>query len=301
MTVVELDRTPATGRALRRAVLSALPGIGRRRGAGLPETELVLKGVRADRERLAEYARVCGFRLTDTLPVTYPHVLAFPLAMALMTAPDFPFPVVGLVHLANRITLHRPLPVDQPLDLAVRAENLRDHPRGRQVDVVATASVDGEVVWRDVSTYLHKERTGPARGDRPAAGEPHHRSGRDADDAPAGHAQAVWRVGEDVGRAYARVSGDRNPIHTSRLLARAFGFRRPIAHGMWTKARCLAQLAPRLPDAYTVEVTFRAPVLLPARVDFRAAAVDDGWRFTLHRHASDRLHLSGTVTAAVDD
>jgi hypothetical protein len=248
-----------------------------RRPAGLPARELTRRGVLVDRAHLAAYDRVCGFRLTDTLPASYPHVLAFPLAMQLMTATDFPFPVVGLVHLANRITVREPLLAGLPMDLAVRAGDLREHERGRQFDVVTSATVAGVQVWTGVATYLRIERSAESR--RPAA-EP----------AAAG---AEWRVPARVGTDYAAVSGDRNPIHTSRLGARLAGFPRPIAHGMWSKARCLAALEGRLPERYTVDVTFRAPILLPARVGFTAGRTADGWDFGLHGR---RPHLAGQVT-----
>ena len=158
MPGVEITRPPRLGTLYRRAATGMLLPRRRAGGDSLPDTELVLRGVRADPVRLAGYARVCGFPLTDTLPATYPHVLAFPLALSLMTAPGFPFPAAGVVHLANRIEQHRPLGAGEALDLAVRAEHLRPHPRGRQVDVVAVATVDGTPVWRDVSTYLHRDR-----------------------------------------------------------------------------------------------------------------------------------------------
>jgi hypothetical protein len=82
------------------------------------------------------------------LPATYPHVLAFPLAMWLMSASDFPFPVVGLVHIANRVTVRRPIDAGSTLGVSVHAADLRPHHRGRQFDVVATAAADGEEVWR---------------------------------------------------------------------------------------------------------------------------------------------------------
>ncbi len=161
MAVVELSEQPRVGYL--RAALGLLPA---RRGSALPDLELVRRDVAVDRAHLAAYDRVCGFRLADTLPATYPHVLAFPLAMRLMSAPGFPFPVVGLVHVANRITLRRPITADTAMDLAVRATGLRPHDRGRQFDVVATATVDGEQVWTGVSTYLRIER--PSENRRPA-------------------------------------------------------------------------------------------------------------------------------------
>ena len=60
-----------------------------------------------------------------------------------------------------------------------------------------------------------------------------------------------WRLPGDLGRRYAAVSGDRNPIHLYPLTAKALGFPRQIAHGMWSLARCVAALENRLPDAVT--------------------------------------------------
>jgi hypothetical protein len=143
--------------------------------------------------------------------------------------------------------------------------------------VLATATVAGEQVWSGVSTYLRIERKGT--GSRKPGGS--------------AEAQARWRVSEKDARDYAAVSGDRNPIHTSRLGARLFGFRRPIAHGMWSKARCLAALDGRLPAQYTVDVAFQAPILLPGTVSFGARRTGDGWEFGL---SSSRPHLAGEVT-----
>lgn len=257
-----------------RAALGLIP---RRRPATLPDLELADRGVTVDRERLAAYDRVCGFRLSDRLPATYPHVLAFPLSMRLLTDPAFPFPAIGLVHIANTITLRRPVDAGERLDLAVRPAHLRPHDRGRQFDVVASARAGDEIVWESVSTYLSRSGNSGTKS-MGKQWEP-----------PA--STAAWRVPARVGTDYAAVSGDRNPIHTSRLGARVFGFPRTIAHGMWSKARCLAALENRLPEAYTVDVRFKQPILLPATVHF----AHDGERFDLF---GKRPHLAGHVTPA---
>jgi hypothetical protein len=273
MAVVELSSDPS-GIYLK-AALGLLPA---RRGASLPDREILRRSVAIDRSHLAAYGRVCGFRLGDTLPATYPHVLAFPLAMTLMTASDFPFPAVGIVHVANRITVRRPIAADEPLDVLVRASHLRSHDRGRVFDVVASVDVDGESVWTGVSTYLSKNSS-PGQGKR--------------DHPPAPAPTAVWNVPARVGGDYAAVSGDHNPIHTSRIGAKLFGFPRPIAHGMWTKARAIAALEGRLPAAYTVDVSFKQPILLPSKVGFTATERPDGWDF---RVDGKRPHLAGQVT-----
>jgi acyl dehydratase len=315
---------PAAGPLYRRAVLALVPGIGpARRDADLPDIELTVRGVPVDRDRLADYDQVCGFRLRDALPATFPQVMGFPLALRLMTAPDFPIPLAGVVHVANRITLHRPISAAELLDFTVRAADLRPHARGRQLDIALTASIDGVEVWRGVSTYLSRERTaapaarvepaepaaaGPAQeaaaARAEAAGPAQEAAAAPRAEAAAPQAEAAapapaasapsnwWRVEPRVGTDYARVSGDHNPIHTSRLGARLFGFRRPIAHGMWSKARCLAALDGRLPEAYTVDVAFKLPLPLPSTVAFTATPA---WTFGL-QSASGKPHLTGTIS-----
>lgn len=245
-------------------------------GDTLPDTRKELAGVEIDRDHLAAYDRVCGFRLSDTLPATYPHILAFPLAMALMTERSFPFPLLGLVHVANTIEQKRPIDAGETLDFAVWAENLRPHRRGRQLDVVAEARSGDELVWVGRSTYL---RRGGGGGDAAEDGR-----GK-AEERPEPPVQAVWRVPGDIGRRYGEVSGDRNPIHLHPLTARLFGFPRAIAHGMWSKARCLAALEGKLPEAFTVEVEFRKPLLIPGKATFGF----DGERFVLGPHLTGRI------------
>jgi len=254
----------------------------RRRPDALSDAQLWQAGLEIDRSHLAAYCRVCGFRLSDTLPATYPHVLAFPLAIELMASRDFPFGVLGLVHVGNAIEQLRPLRAGEPLDLLVRAERLAGHRRGRTVDVVAEGSVGGEPVWRDRSTYLHREGNGSE--DR----------GRESREPP--EANAVWDVPAGAGRRYAAVSGDRNPIHLHRLAARAFGQPRAIAHGMWTKARCLAALEGHLPGAFAVEVAFKLPLRLPARVAFATWREGQERRFALHDAGSGKPHVDGRLT-----
>jgi acyl dehydratase len=252
-------------------------GALRRRPDTLPDRDVTRAGVEIDRAHLAAYDRVCGFRLRDELPATYPHVLAFPLAMDLMASGDFPFSPLGLVHIANRIEQTRPLRADERLDLRVWAHDLAPHDRGTQFVLEGEAVVDGVVVWRDRSTYLHREGGGGS-------------SKRDGAEPPS--ASAIWTVPGDIGRRYAGVSGDANPIHTSGLAAKALGQPGTIAHGMWTKARCLAALDGELPDAYTVDVRFKLPLRIPGRAAF---SYRDG-EFAVHDARSGKPHLSGRIS-----
>jgi acyl dehydratase len=264
---------------------SKLPFIG---GGGddVPDLTLVLDDITLDRERLTTYDRVCGFSLSDVLPATYPHVLAFPLHLALMTDTSFPFPAIGLVHIYNRIVQHRPIRVSERLSLRVWATPVEPHPRGRQFSIRSEARVGEELVWEEVSTNLRRGSS--------------YSEGAAAPDVPSSQelpATATWRLSGDLGRRYGSVSGDLNPIHVHPLSARLFGFPSAIAHGMWTKARSLAALDSRLPESFTVEVTFRKPILLPATVQFaEQGSASSDLLFGVRDAKKEMPHLDGRLT-----
>jgi acyl dehydratase len=260
--------------------------------ADFPRTRLRRPGLRVDACRLAAYERVCGFDTTGdgALPITYPHVLGFPLAMRLMSARSFPLPLLGLVHTSIDITRHRSLSATGVYELTVYVDSLSPHRRGTEAAVVTEVREGEAVVWESTSRYLARHGT-RGEGRRP---EPDADAGAGADaDADAVSLPVVdeWRLAADIGRRYAAVSGDRNPIHLHPLTARLFGFPRAIAHGMWTAARSLA--AHGTPPAVRVHVDFRAPVLLPATVTFAA----NGTRFELREGGGEegRVHVRGRV------
>ncbi len=260
-------------------------------GGEVPDLDLTLAGVRAEPETLAAYAKVCGFAIRDHLPPTYPHVLAFPLQMAVMADGSFPFGAVGLVHIENRIVQHRRIGVGEELTLRVRPTKLQAHPRGKTFALLTEARVGRQKVWESASTMLRRgggeARRWRSRAASPPRGEPEDFA-----------ASAEWRLGGDLGRRYAAVSGDRNPIHMHSLAAKLLGFPGAIAHGMWTKARCLAALESRLPDAFAVDVRFRRPIVLPARVEFASVAENAEIEFAVRDAKRHTPHLEGRIGPA---
>lgn len=287
---IELAGVPGMGESYRRAIAGAARAKVRRDWQGLPEVALRHGPVRADSRRLADYQHLVGAPGTDELPAGFVHVLGFPLSMGLLTRPDFPLPLLGMVHVANRVTQARTLRFDEDLTFTTWADGLRPHRRGTTVDVHLTASAGDDVVWAGVSTYLVKGVRIP--GGSPVQGEP---GGLVDEDAAPGPGHHVWALPADTGTRYAEVSGDRNPIHTSRIGARAFGFPRPIAHGMYTAARALAEVPAPRGGALDWAVEFARPVVLPARVvlSFGDVPSGTGWRVTSAR--SGKLHLAGHV------
>jgi len=283
------------------SLLPFVPG----RGKEIPDIDLTLAGVRVDPDKVAAYAKVCGFALRDRLPPTYPHVLAFPLHMAAMADGRFPFGAVGLVHIENRIVQRRPIVLGEELEIRVRATKLEPHPHGRTFALLSEVLVAGELVWEDVSRMLRRDGDGPETSTATPQGSQNGGSGDSAAGGPVDdHAEleagAEWRLGGDLGRRYAAVSGDRNPIHMHPLAAKPLGFPRAIAHGMWTKAHCLAALENRLSDAFSVDVCFRKPILLPARVRFASATQGQQVEFAVRDAERHTTHLEGRVQPVHD-
>ena len=281
MAVTVLDEAPNLGKLYAKAAVTA-----RGRGGDLPDARFARRGVAVDADHLAAYARVCGLPLTDVLPPTYPHMLTFPVQMVLMSDRSFPLALPGLVHVRNRIEVLQPIRSDAPLDLEVWAERFARHRSGAVVDLCATVSAGGQEVWRSRSTYLARGATAPAGA--PAA----------ETEVAVGDLEriaATWRIPDDAGRRYAKVSGDVNPIHLSGLTAKAFGFKRAIAHGMWVKARVLGALAGRLPDAVDLDVSFRKPLFLPSTVTLSTAQAGGGWDFAVRSASTGTEHVVGTI------
>lgn len=275
----ELKGEPRLGALMARAVATSVG-----RGGDVPDLEVLRRDVAIDPAALADYDRVCGLGLRDTVPSTYIHVLTFPLQVALFADRSYPYPLTGSVHVSNRITQHRAVRVGESLRLTVHAEPARSHRRGATVDLVGQAHVGDELVWDGLSTYLY-------RGQK-ASGDPAQLELPEPFDGPG----ARWRLPSDLGRTYAGVSGDVNPIHLNKWTAKALGFPRTIVHGMWSAARMLGAVENRIPENYVYDIGFRKPVLLPSTVRFVSRSDGaDGWDLTLRSDRKDAVHVVASI------
>lgn len=278
----ELRHAPAMPVNFAKAVLRARvkPGPQPR----LPDIGLRLNDVGLQAKHLAAYRNLCGFSADGRLPVTYPHLHAFPLHMALMTADGFPFPAMGLVHVRNIITQYRPIAEREQLNIKCYLGNLEQVEKGYEFSVFTVVSTAGERVWESESVNFF-------RGG--GSGEKKNQERK----TPAPATDTVdWKVPGDIGRRYGAISGDRNPIHLYPLTAKLFGFKRQIAHGMWSKARSLGELQHKLPEeAFSVDVHFKLPMFIPATVKFEQKSVTGGIDFRLLARDGIKPHLTGEL------
>lgn len=267
----------------------ALPGLFaraalRRRVSGRQLPEIGLRSsLSVDPKHLARYRQICGFTDDGLLPATYPHLLAFALQMRLLTDRRFPFPLLGLVHLENHIRVLRPLGGMGPFTVSVEVQGLQAHEKGVTFSLINRLHDQLGLLWEGDSRIL-------CRALRLDSAPP---TQAPEEDLPL-RELAQWQAPADIGRRYARIAGDYNPIHLYAASARLFGFPSAIAHGLWNKARALAELGEHLPAAgHAVSVQFHKPVRLPGTVQLLASAPASQGQFQLQGREG-LLHMRGS-------
>jgi len=284
MHSIELDAPSSTLSLYLRAATGKKSG--KIAGDKLPPLSVTLKGAQANPKKLAQYRDVCGFTKSPCMPATYPHILAFPLHMELLVSKEFPLPLLGLVHVRNEFTQYRGIGNQEVLDIECYLEGPTDVGKGKEFDIVTKVRIAGNIVWESTSTNLFRCKTDIDEQKKPRTNT------FEADTV------LDWTIPENTGRRYAKVSGDSNLIHLHALTAKLFGFKRAIAHGMWSKARAVAALDSHIPKGpFKVSAAFKLPVFLPAKVQFQYSVNKDGAEFHIKDNVGEKPHLAGKIEA----
>ena len=281
MTEIQFVHPPDTG--LLSAVWPRKSGLGA--GETIPHISMRLGGVVST--EVEAYRQVCGFPSGPHLPLTFPQVAAAPLHIALFTHKVFPLPAMGLVHVSSEIIQHHPIPVKAAMDVHVWVDGHRTARRGVEADLMTEVSVDGQLAWQSTTTVLSMAGEGDGLK----------RAGPDLL-APPLSRSLTWYLPTDLGRRYARVAGDRNPIHMYPLTAKLFGFKRHIIHGMWLLARAVAELDMQEEEALRLQCSFKRPVFLPGSPVFMGGPHEGGSAFQVSRARDGKSHLHGWMGPA---
>jgi len=285
------ERLPSVFRYYPRAVFA-------RRAALVPDGKTVprLQGsaqiVRARPSHLNRYRKVCGFSGDGNLPITYPHVLAMGLHVALLTHPLFVVRLMGLIHVANEINQVRPLPEDGSYRARAWVEGFRNSDRGHEFELFTEFEDRQGTAWHEKSTLLARRAASGGQAARSGRQTLRYEKPTDAD-APS---TVEIEASRSIGRRYGWLAGDLNPIHLGDRGARLFGFPAAVAHGMWSMARSLAALGPaRLTPPVRIHVEFKLPLFLPSTARLEHWPRDGRHVFVLKDGEGQRPHLAGST------
>ena len=285
MKSLEITDSPSLAATFFRALGtgSKRPGLVK----SLPPVELVRPLVVLEANHIAQYAALCGFKGSEGVPLIYPQLLTFPLVSAYVSSQECPWPAMGTVHLANAVTQHQPLRAGDAVRVELAAGDLLVHDKGQVFTLNLRILRDDVLVWSATQSLLRV-------GVKQTSGAPY--VSRLAKDIPLS-CQTEFSAATDLGRRYGAVSGDRNPIHLTALSAKLFGFKRAIAHGMWTNARALSSLLPKHPlEQASLNVEFKTPLFLPGRATLWSSRSATGALFEVRDAKGQRPHLRGQLS-----
>jgi hypothetical protein len=276
---LHLEESPNAALLLAKASLKT----GRfKAGDALPPMRADWENLSIDTYHLQRYKNICGFN-TQQIPATYLWVRAFPLIMMVLVSRQFPLKAMGQVHLRNQISVHSPFDVNSKFSITAAIDHSELSSKGLEWSMKISVLIDGQIVWSSRSTFLYRCDTGLEYKAKEKI-------------EPQGECQC-WDLPSNLGRRYSIISGDYNPIHLSSISAKLFGFKRAIAHGMWSKARCLAAIEEGLPSSeYTVDVDFLKPVFLPSKVHFYSNFHSNQQQFSLFSSSGKQMHLQGYIS-----
>lgn len=224
-------------------------------------------------------------KLAALIHPNYAQTLTLPMQLNMMVNKAFPFSPMGLVHVANQITVHSLPEQSDNLLLKTHFGRVYIHPKGWLFEVLTLASSSNfEQVSspqiKATSFYLARAK---------------HASDINVS---AEHEAPQWIVGSEypeaskesprkrsntldfsasIGRQYAKVSGDYNPIHLHQVSAKLFGFKQAIAHGMYSKALAISNIAKHetfYAGRFEIDTVFKQPISLPSQAILSYSVTD---------------------------
>lgn len=271
----------------------------------MPKIDAVLTNARIDPTHLMAFHHICSIPLHPDACIhpLYPHLLAAALHAQLITHQDFPYAPAGLIHVRNSITVHAPMTPNMELEVRVAFGDLTPVKRGLEFELLTHISCGTHVLWEERTTVLvpqHMKRTSHTK--KNSYGQNDSTQTYDSKNVenvcPKTTRSVILDVPVQQGRKFACVSGDFNPIHLHTMSAKLFGFKRAIAHGVWTLGRTLGEIHDDLMEPpYIIENRFLRPVYLPSSILLQQWRGAQGLEFKIINPTSHIPHMKGRVIA----
>ncbi len=257
-------------------------------GVALPNFRATWTGAKANAAKVEAYCHACGLEYDGHYPILYPHILTSAIHLDMMSKPQFPLSPMGAVHARNHILQHVPIPVDMSVDISCELTATRVVKQGVEFEVTTLLESGGVRLWESISAYLVRgKKFGDTVEPAPRAELP---------DVSEVATTETWPVPKNMGWRYAKITGDYNVIHISRLLARFMGFERDLIHGMWSAARCVGHTSTSVDtNPVQVDLIFKGPVYMESTSSMKAQPLERGTLFELYCDENPRPCIRGQV------
>ena len=156
------------------------------------------------------------------LPGFFTSKFLYPLYHYFLTHPDLHVNLLKMVHGEQEAVFHKPLTIGSGIDTEMFIKDIEDSPAGECLIIGTRGYSLGAIAQEGTSTFIvRKGSAGKKAGTHDIMG-----------DKPAELFRTSFKTEKGQQMKYARVSGDRNFMHTSPFLAKLSGLPGVIMHGM---------------------------------------------------------------------
>jgi acyl dehydratase len=297
-TIVEIKTHPAMGFVFLKAfLLSPFRPNTIADDAVVNKTRIILNGYVPDKDLISKYRQVCDFSKgkPDIIPISYLQTLFIGLLGKFITSSFFPINPLGLIHIFQSFDQKRPVKTNEILDLACALDSIKKTQKGIETGFILEIRSSGKIVWQGNSIFFTRS---PGKKKKKT---------KTKDEIFLEKKESIL-VPAGMGRRYAQVSGDYNPYHLYTFLAKLFGFKSSIIHGMWSLARVIASLDKKFniqQGASSIEAAFKLPIFMPATTTLGYACQNDTTtqttivEFELRDKQKGLPHLKGSLLKTI--
>lgn len=258
-------------------------------GDQFPKITASVKNISINPKKLKAYREICGLEDDGNLPVLYPHVFTAPLHMAILGHQDFPIPLVGMLHFRNHSIQHRPIKSDEILNVEVSLAEHRIVKQGFEFDYLIRIESKGELVWNSITTYLKQGKFGTEYDVSP----------RSDLIEPMTDGEKIFdsQIPKKIGKKYAKICSDYNPIHISKFAAKLFGFKRDIAHAMWATSLSIGKLNLNTSTGpIRIDLGFKGPLFIERKCTVKRSEKKNVTRFDFFIEGNEKPCITGRVS-----
>jgi hypothetical protein len=267
-------------------------------------------GIIPNPEHLHKFGRICGFETSGRFPLVYPLTFIYPMVQVMLARREMPLLLSRMLNTRMRVIQQRHMDLNERMDASCQLAGHRMLEKGVEVDVYCTIAISAQVVWECMITFYYRGRFGTADPVRqafiPCRNCHFHgdtsvwitdeQSPAALDAIPDAPEIARWYLPSGSGLAFARLSGDFNPLHYWTGYAKILGFERASAQPLLVLAKTLSRLEAKHPtEQFILDIAFKGPVYYKSNVILKSLENSKSERFDIYCEGNPKPCICGKL------
>lgn len=263
-------------------------------GFEFPHIELTWVDAKINKRHMHRYQNLCQLPKSDAAPLLYPHVLMGSMHLALLSHEAFPMSVFGGLHLHTETIQHRAMRLGESYNIHASIKRYRIVRQGFEFDIDTQVKQADKVVWESRNVYL---LPGKYDFDENKLIQPKRQKTLE-DTATLGQ----FNIPRLIGKRYAILTGDINPIHMNRLAAIALGQKQDIAHAMWALGTTLGKMQElETGEELYLSASFKGPLFIGKLLNIKGHSGKMRGAFDLYCGDNQRPSICAVVRKSFEN